>query len=325
MDRVLPAAEDREVAGRVRVRDRRSRPSVRHPRPRPSGRPSRSSLIASNSMRAFTGSVLLEPDAVVVRLARAQPPVLDVPDVRSGLGPGRAERAARAEHRSPPRADAVASAGTEAERRPPRAVEVVLEGRGHDVERRPERGGRRRRARRSSPHRTPWLLPGGTHATGKSSSEENGDAGAMTGRGGSSRRAGLYAQAPATGHGMHDLRLLCMRKPGMHPILFRIPLPHAPLKLWWGLVAITIIAFAFAGVVAAEQGQGGSPLWGRRRVRAPGSARTSGATSPSIRPRSRSTRTASCSASRSSSAGTSRSRSRRRTVSPRRRWPTATS
>ncbi len=32
----------------------------------------------------------------------------------------------------------------------------------------------------------------------------------------------------------------------MHPILFRIPLPHAPLKLWWGLVAITILAFAFA-------------------------------------------------------------------------------
>ena len=32
----------------------------------------------------------------------------------------------------------------------------------------------------------------------------------------------------------------------MHPILLRIPLPHAPLKLWWGLVAITILAFAFA-------------------------------------------------------------------------------
>jgi phosphatidylglycerol---prolipoprotein diacylglyceryl transferase len=45
---------------------------------------------------------------------------------------------------------------------------------------------------------------------------------------------------------MRDLLLLCMRKPGMHPILFRIPLPHAPLKLWWGLVGLTIIAFAFA-------------------------------------------------------------------------------
>ncbi|MGO8999795.1 MAG: prolipoprotein diacylglyceryl transferase [Polyangiaceae bacterium] len=32
----------------------------------------------------------------------------------------------------------------------------------------------------------------------------------------------------------------------MHPILVRIPLPHTPLKLWWGLVAITIIAFGFA-------------------------------------------------------------------------------
>jgi phosphatidylglycerol:prolipoprotein diacylglycerol transferase len=33
----------------------------------------------------------------------------------------------------------------------------------------------------------------------------------------------------------------------MHPILVRIPLPHGPLKLWWGLVAITILAFAYAG------------------------------------------------------------------------------
>jgi phosphatidylglycerol:prolipoprotein diacylglycerol transferase len=32
----------------------------------------------------------------------------------------------------------------------------------------------------------------------------------------------------------------------MHPILLRIPLPHAPLKLWWGLVAVTVFAFAFA-------------------------------------------------------------------------------
>jgi phosphatidylglycerol---prolipoprotein diacylglyceryl transferase len=28
----------------------------------------------------------------------------------------------------------------------------------------------------------------------------------------------------------------------MHPILFRIPLPHAPLKLWWALVAVAAIA-----------------------------------------------------------------------------------
>src|SRR5437016_3667860 len=32
----------------------------------------------------------------------------------------------------------------------------------------------------------------------------------------------------------------------MHPILFRIPLPHMPLKLWWALVAITVIAFGYA-------------------------------------------------------------------------------
>jgi phosphatidylglycerol---prolipoprotein diacylglyceryl transferase len=36
-----------------------------------------------------------------------------------------------------------------------------------------------------------------------------------------------------------------MRKPGMHPILLRIPLPHGPLKLWWGLVALAVLAFAF--------------------------------------------------------------------------------
>jgi phosphatidylglycerol:prolipoprotein diacylglycerol transferase len=32
----------------------------------------------------------------------------------------------------------------------------------------------------------------------------------------------------------------------MHPILVRIPLPHMPLKLWWGLVAISLLAFVFA-------------------------------------------------------------------------------
>jgi phosphatidylglycerol:prolipoprotein diacylglycerol transferase len=34
----------------------------------------------------------------------------------------------------------------------------------------------------------------------------------------------------------------------MHPILFRIPLPHMPLKLWWALVAVTVIAFLYAAV-----------------------------------------------------------------------------
>ena len=31
----------------------------------------------------------------------------------------------------------------------------------------------------------------------------------------------------------------------MHPILFRIPLPHAPLKLWWGLVAIAVLSVVY--------------------------------------------------------------------------------
>ena len=31
----------------------------------------------------------------------------------------------------------------------------------------------------------------------------------------------------------------------MHPILFRIPLPHAPLKLWWGLVAIAALSVVY--------------------------------------------------------------------------------
>jgi phosphatidylglycerol:prolipoprotein diacylglycerol transferase len=33
----------------------------------------------------------------------------------------------------------------------------------------------------------------------------------------------------------------------MHPILVRIPLPHGPLKLWWGLVAIAVLSLAYAG------------------------------------------------------------------------------
>jgi phosphatidylglycerol---prolipoprotein diacylglyceryl transferase len=34
----------------------------------------------------------------------------------------------------------------------------------------------------------------------------------------------------------------------MHPILFRIPLPHMPLKLWWALVAVGIIALVSAAL-----------------------------------------------------------------------------
>jgi phosphatidylglycerol:prolipoprotein diacylglycerol transferase len=43
----------------------------------------------------------------------------------------------------------------------------------------------------------------------------------------------------------------------MHPILFRIPLPHTPLKLWWGLVAISILAFAFAAWSQRTKDQAG--------------------------------------------------------------------
>ena len=37
----------------------------------------------------------------------------------------------------------------------------------------------------------------------------------------------------------------------MHPILFRIPLPHMPLKLWWGLVAITMSETEDGGIQTA--------------------------------------------------------------------------
>jgi phosphatidylglycerol:prolipoprotein diacylglycerol transferase len=32
----------------------------------------------------------------------------------------------------------------------------------------------------------------------------------------------------------------------MHPILFRIPLPHRPLMLWWGLALAALVAVAYA-------------------------------------------------------------------------------
>jgi phosphatidylglycerol:prolipoprotein diacylglycerol transferase len=32
----------------------------------------------------------------------------------------------------------------------------------------------------------------------------------------------------------------------MHPILFRIPLPHGPLRLWWALAALAAVAVAYA-------------------------------------------------------------------------------
>lgn len=45
----------------------------------------------------------------------------------------------------------------------------------------------------------------------------------------------------------------------MHPILFRIPLPKMPLKLWWGLAAIAAIAVVYAllGLRKKDRGTAG--------------------------------------------------------------------
>ena len=44
----------------------------------------------------------------------------------------------------------------------------------------------------------------------------------------------------------------------MHPILFRIPLPHMPLKLWWALVAVAAIAAVFAVLGLRRSDRGGA-------------------------------------------------------------------
>jgi phosphatidylglycerol:prolipoprotein diacylglycerol transferase len=41
----------------------------------------------------------------------------------------------------------------------------------------------------------------------------------------------------------------------MHPILFRVPLPHFPLRLWWALVAVAAIATAYAIAGVARRGR----------------------------------------------------------------------
>jgi phosphatidylglycerol:prolipoprotein diacylglycerol transferase len=43
----------------------------------------------------------------------------------------------------------------------------------------------------------------------------------------------------------------------MHPILFRIPLPHAPLKLWWALAAVCAIAVLFAALAVRRRDKSG--------------------------------------------------------------------
>ncbi len=39
----------------------------------------------------------------------------------------------------------------------------------------------------------------------------------------------------------------------MHPILFRIPLPHVPLRAWWALALVAAIALAYAVVAAVRR------------------------------------------------------------------------
>jgi phosphatidylglycerol:prolipoprotein diacylglycerol transferase len=39
----------------------------------------------------------------------------------------------------------------------------------------------------------------------------------------------------------------------VHPILFRIPLPHTPLKAWWALAAVVVIALAYAIAAALRR------------------------------------------------------------------------
>jgi len=44
----------------------------------------------------------------------------------------------------------------------------------------------------------------------------------------------------------------------MHPILFRIPLPHMPLKLWWALAAVAAIAVVFAALALRRRDRSGA-------------------------------------------------------------------
>ncbi len=54
------------------------------------------------------------------------------------------------------------------------------------------------------------------------------------------------------------MRGFVYEKAAMHPILLRIPLPQFPLKLWWGLTAIAIIAFGFAAWAQRTKDKGGA-------------------------------------------------------------------
>jgi phosphatidylglycerol:prolipoprotein diacylglycerol transferase len=44
----------------------------------------------------------------------------------------------------------------------------------------------------------------------------------------------------------------------MHPILFRIPLPHIPLRLWWALAAVAVIAVVYTVLAAVRRDRSGT-------------------------------------------------------------------
>jgi phosphatidylglycerol:prolipoprotein diacylglycerol transferase len=58
----------------------------------------------------------------------------------------------------------------------------------------------------------------------------------------------------------------------MHPILFRIPLPHTPLKVWWGLTAVVVIALIYAFLGYRRQQRDGMMIAGLIAAAAGGAA-----------------------------------------------------
>ena len=54
-------------------------------------------------------------------------------------------------------------------------------------------------------------------------------------------------------------RVLCKASIDMHPILFRIPLPHMPLKLWWVLIAALAISLVY-GALSLRRGDRSTAL-----------------------------------------------------------------